>query len=62
MVEENGSILLCDGFIQADQGLDKRVTPFSIKFQQCCLVSVEDVSKNVPSRGYLHCPVIKGSW
>jgi len=47
VLEENGSILLCDGFIRADGELEKRVIPFSIKLHDCCVVPVEEVAKNM---------------
>jgi len=45
VLEENGSILLCDGFIRADGKLEKRVAPFSIELLDCCVVPVEEVTK-----------------
>ena len=52
-MEENDSVLLCDGFIRADRELDEMATPFFIKLHEYCFVPVEEVAKDVPSTATL---------
>jgi len=43
LMAQNGSLLFSDGFIKADQSLEAKTVPFSIKIKDFCFVPVSRV-------------------